>query len=42
VDVEVIFPSGRKKVRFAGIDANRYVVLRPDGSVTDVKFGGDR
>ena len=37
VDVEVVFPSGRKRVRFKDIAANRYVVLRPDGSVKDVQ-----
>jgi hypothetical protein len=40
VDVEVLFPVDRKIKRFAGIEANRYVVLRPDGSVKDVEFGG--
>jgi hypothetical protein len=39
VDVEVLFPATKKITRFAGIRANRYVVLRPDGSVKDVVFG---
>jgi len=39
VDVEALFPSTKKTTRFAGIKANRYVLLRPDGSVEDVMFG---
>ncbi|MEK6236136.1 MAG: CRTAC1 family protein [Planctomycetales bacterium] len=39
VDVEVRFPADKKIVRFADLQADRYVVLRPDGSVTDVSFG---
>ena len=39
VDVEVRFPASGNIVRFPGVQANRYVVLRPDGSVTDVRFG---
>ena len=39
VDVEVIFPTTKQKLRFSDLESNRYVVLRPDGSVTDVVFG---
>ncbi|OMH25731.1 CRTAC1 family protein [Motiliproteus sp. MSK22-1] len=39
VDIEVIFPTTKKKTRFNDVEANRYVVLQPDGSVTDVVFG---
>ncbi len=39
VDVEVSYPNGAKTVSYKGIAANRYIVLRPDGSVKDVVFG---
>ncbi len=39
VGVEVLFPVTKKITRIAGVEANRYVVLRPDGSVEDVVFG---
>lgn len=42
VDVEVRFPATKKITRFAGIEANRYIVLRIDGSVQDVVFGNGR
>jgi len=39
VDVEVRFPAAKKITRCAGIEANRYMVLRPNGSVQDVTEG---
>ena len=39
VDIEVTFPTSKEKKLFRNIAANRYVVLRLDGSVTDVAFG---
>ena len=39
VDIEVRFPATRNVVRFPAIEANRYVVLRPNGTVTNVEFG---
>ena len=39
VDVEVRFPATKEIVRFPGVQADRYVVLRPDGSARDVRFG---
>ena len=39
IDIDVLFPSDRKKVSFKDVEANRYIVLRPDGSVKDIQFG---
>jgi hypothetical protein len=39
VDVEVRYPANKEIVRFPGVQADRYMVLRPDGSVRDVQFG---
>jgi hypothetical protein len=39
VDIEVTFPTAKEKKLFRNIAANRYVVLRLDGSVTDIAFG---
>ncbi len=38
VDVEVIFPTTKETELYSGLAADRYVVLRPDGSVVDVTF----
>jgi len=42
VDVEVRFPTARDIVRFPDVQANRYVVLRPEGTIADVKFGDQK
>ncbi len=39
VDVEVRFPHAREVTRFARLKADRYLVLRPDGTANDVRFG---
>ena len=41
VDIEVRFPSANKVVRYRNVQADRYVVLQPDGSARDVQFGRD-
>lgn len=38
VDVEVRFPGAKSVVKFPRMKANRYVVLRPDGTESDVQF----
>jgi hypothetical protein len=42
VDVEVRFPTAKDIVRFPGVQANHYVVLRPDGTIADVRFGDQK
>ncbi len=42
VDVEVRFPRSETVVEYPAMQADRYVVLRPDGTVRDVEFGADR
>ena len=39
VDIEVTFPTTKVTKTFPGLAADRYVVLRPDGTVADVRFG---
>ena len=41
VDVEVRFPHAEKIVRFPNIQADCFVVLRPNGSCGDVRFGSE-
>lgn len=41
VDIVVVFPGGRQIVSFNDISVNRYIVMRPNGSVQDVEFGLD-
>jgi len=38
VDIEVVFPTSKKRVIFPEIPAKQYLVLRADGSVTKTKF----
>ena len=42
VDIEVRFPTKKEIVRVPAVRANRYVVLRPSGGVTDVVLGGQQ
>lgn len=39
VDVEVRFPNTREVTRFPKLKSNQYLVLRPDGTASDVRFG---
>ena len=42
VDIEVRFPTASEVVRYRDVPTDRYVVLRPDGSKSDVQFGHEK